>query len=32
MRCPDVKYFKISADTMQEQLGAETISIYGGAR
>lgn len=32
MRCPDVKYFKISADTRQEQLGAETISIYGGAR
>ena len=32
MRCPDVKYFKVSADAGQEQKGAETISIYGDAR
>lgn len=29
MRCPDVKYFKIISNKKQQQIGAETINIYG---
>lgn len=32
MRCPDEKYFKITSGSKQQQMGAETISIYGDAR
>lgn len=32
MRCPDSKYFKIKTSKKQQQIGAETVSIYGAVR
>lgn len=29
MRCPDEKYFNVTANKKQQDIGAETISIYG---